>query len=219
MSSVRHKRLAGELSAVMRRRNGCESARQIINVAATTEALAVTAIGVALGNAESGVLALDADQQQSLRASRAEEHAHYAFLVRAGAKPLTKAFTLPNAKVVTDVPTFLKTLIALEEVFIATYIAAAQEFAILGRSNLAELALAIGSVESAHRVQARLFAVDSGAITGLPNDIAFQQAKFNSPRKAIRALHTLGFIAGDGHRITYPGPGAIDRRGIKHLTP
>ncbi len=218
MQSVRQRHMTRELSGVMRRRGGCESAQRIVNVAVTAEALAVTALGEALKSAASGGLALDADQQQSVRASRAEEQAHYAFFAGAGAKPSTKTFTLP-AKFVTDVPTFLKTLISLEEVFIATYIAAAQEFAILGSSNLAELALSIGSIESAHRVHARLFAVDAGVITGVPNNIGFQQAKFDSAGEAVSALRALGFLDGGGQRITYPGPGAIDNAGINHLTP
>ncbi|MGI8414535.1 MAG: hypothetical protein ACR2LV_12150, partial [Solirubrobacteraceae bacterium] len=80
----------------------------------------------------------------------------------------------------------------------ATYIAAAQEFAILGSSDLAELALAIGSVESAHRVHARLYAIDAGVITGVPNNIGFQQAKFDRVGKAVSALRALGFLDGGG---------------------
>ncbi len=218
MLSVRQRHMTSELSKLMRRRDGCESAQQIINVAATAEALAVTALGAALTSAASGALALDADQQQSVRASRAEEQAHYAFFVGAGAKPFTNAFTVPD-KFLTDVPTFLTTLITLEEIFIATYIVAAQEFAILGNSDLAELALSIGSVEAGHRVHARLFAIDAGVITGVPNNIGFQQALFDSASKAAAALRALGFIGGAGQRVTYPGPGPIDRSGITHLTP
>jgi len=82
-----------------------------------------------------------------------------------------------------------------------------------------ELALAIGSVESAHRVHARLYAIDAGVITGVPNNIGFQQAKFASAGKAVSALRAIGFIAGGGQRITYPGPGPTDNNGINHLTP
>src|SRR5690348_14107871 len=78
----------------------CESVQDIINIAATAEAFAVTALGGALDNAAKGMLALNAEQQQTLRAARAEEQAHYAYLT--------------GAKIVTDVPTFLKTLIMLE---------------------------------------------------------------------------------------------------------
>ncbi len=97
--------------------------------------------------------------------------------------------------------------------------AAAQEAAILGHPELSELALAICSVEAAHRVATRSFAIDAGVITGLPNDIAFQQAKFSSVGQAVAALRELGFIGGSGTAINYPGPGAIDYSGVRDLTP
>lgn len=203
------------------RRSACESEQQIINIAATAEAFAVTVLGEALQNAASGYasLALDGEQQQALRAARAEEQAHYAVLTRAGATPSTVRFTVPDPKIVTEVPTFLKTLIVLEELSIALYLAAAQEFAILGKPRLAEFSLAVASVEAAHRVLVRSFAIEAGVLTGLPNDIAFQQAKFRSAREAATALQQLGFIGGSGTPISYPGPGAIDYAGVKSLTP
>lgn len=197
----------------------CESVQEIINIAATAEALAVTLLGEALQNAASGKLALNDEQQQALRAARAQEQEHYAHLTRLGAKASTTTFTLSDPKIVTDVPTFLKTLIALEEDSIALYLAAAQEFAILGHPERSELALAITSVEAAHRMAARSFAIDAGVITGLPNDVAFQQAKFSSVGQATAALREMGFIGGEGTGLTYPGPGAIDYSGMKDLTP
>ncbi len=65
----------------------------------------------------------------------------------------------------------------------------------------------------------RAFAVEGGVITGLPNDIAFQQALFTSVGEAAAALQQLGFIGGSGPQITYPGPGAIDTTNVKQLTP
>lgn len=197
----------------------CESVQDIINIAVTAEALAVTALGGALANAANGTLALNAEQVQAIKASRAEEQAHYTYLIGAGAKPLTTTFTLPDPKIITDVPTFLKTLITLEEIFIAAYIAAAQEFAILGKPELAQIAMAIAAVESEHRVLVRAFAVEGGVITGLPNDIAFQQALYTSVGEAAADLQSLGFIGGSGSQITYPGPGAIDTTNVKQLTP
>jgi hypothetical protein len=132
---------------------------------------------------------------------------------------LTTTFTLPDPKIITDVPTFLKTLITLEEIFIAAYIAAAQEFAILGKPELSQIAMAIAAVESEHRVLVRAFAVEGGVITGLPNDIAFQQALYTSVGEAAAALQKLGFIGGSGPQITYPGPVAIDNTGVNQLTP
>ncbi len=198
---------------------GCESAQDIINIAATAEAFAVTALGAALANAAGGQLALNAEHVQALTAARAEEQAHYLFLTGAGAKPLTTTFTFPDPQLITDVPTFLKMLITLEELFVAAYLAAAQEFGILGEPDLAQVALAIGAVEAEHRVAVRFFAVQAGVITGLPNDIAFQQALFNNVGEAATALQQLGFIGGSGPQITYPGPGAIDTTGVGQLTP
>jgi len=197
----------------------CESLQDIINIAVTAEAFAVTALGGALDNAAKGTLALNAEQQQTLRAARAQERAHYDFLIGAGAKPLTTTFTIPDPKIVTDVPTFLKTLVVLEEAFIAAYIAAAQEFAILGQAKYAQVALQIGAVEAEHRAGVRFYAIEAGVLTGTPNDVAFEKALFGSVGEAAAALQQLGFIGGSGTQITFPGPGAIDTTGITQLTP
>ncbi len=197
----------------------CESIQEIINIAATAEAFAVTALGGALENAANGKLALNAEQQQTLRAARAEEQAHYAYLIAAGAKPLTTTFTVPDPRIVTDVPTFLKTLITLEEAFIAAYLAAAQEFAILGQGRLVQVALQIGAIEAEHRAGVRFYAISAGVLSGTPNDVAFEKALFGSVGEAAAALQKLGFIGGTGPQITYPGPGAIDNTGVSHLTP
>ncbi len=198
---------------------GFETVQQIINIAATAEAFAVTALGGALASAANGALALNALQRQTFTAVRAAEQAHYAYLIGAGAKPLTTTFTVPDPKIVTDVPTFLLSVIGLEEVFIAAYLAAAQEFAILGQPRLAQVALQIGAVEAEHRAGARFFAVEAGLISGTPNDVAFEKALFTSVSGAADALQGLGFIGGRGTQITYPGPGAIDNTGVHFLRP
>ncbi|MGI8554610.1 MAG: ferritin-like domain-containing protein [Dehalococcoidia bacterium] len=197
----------------------CESAQEIINVLATAEACAVTLLGGALENAANGKLALNDEQQQALKAARAQEQAHYVFLTAAGAKPLTTTFTLPDPKIVTDAGTFLKTLIALEESFVAAYLAASQVFAVLGEAKWVQHSLAIGAVEAEHRVAVRFFAIEAGMLDGLPNDIAFEKAKFVSVGAAAAELKELGFIGGSGAQISYPGPGSIDNTGVKHLTP
>jgi hypothetical protein len=197
----------------------CESLQDIINIAVTAEAFAVTALGGALDNAAKGLLALNAEQQQTLRAARAAERAHYDFLISAGAKPLTTTFTIPDPKIVTDVPTFLSTLVVLEEAFIAAYIAAAQEFAILGEAKYAQVALQIGAVEAEHRAGVRFYAIEAGVLKGTPNDVAFEKAPFASVGEAAAALQQLGFIGGSGAQITFPGPGAIDTTSVTNLVP
>ncbi len=119
----------------------------------------------------------------------------------------------------TDVPTFLKTLITLEEAFIAAYLAAAQEFIVLGKPELAAVALQIGGVEAEHRAGVRFFAIEAGVLSGTPNDVAFEKALFTNVAGAAAALKELGFIGGSGTQISYPGPGEIDYTGVKNLKP
>lgn len=197
----------------------CETVQDIINIAATAEALAVTALGGALANAGKGDLRLTQEQVQVVAAARAEEQDHYDYLIAAGAKPLTKTFTLPDEAIVTDTPTFLKTVIGLEEAFIAAYMAAAQEFAILKQPDLVEVALQIGGVEAEHRAHARFYAFSAGVITEVPNNIAFEHAMFTTVGAAADALTKLGWINGTGPELAYPGPGTIDFSGIEGRKP
>jgi hypothetical protein len=197
----------------------CESVQDIINIAATAEALAVTALGGAIDAAKNGQLNVNAEVVQFLTAARAAEQAHYEVLTSAGAKPLTLTFTIPDPKIVTDPATLLKTGIMLEEAFIAAYMAAAQEFAILGQPDLVKLALQIGAIEAEHRAHLRFFAIASGILQGVPNDLAFEKAMFTSVGAAAQALQQLGFIGGSGPQVTYPGPGSIDYTGVTQLRP
>lgn len=197
----------------------CETVQTIINIAATAEALAVTALGGALAYAQQGTLALNAEQQQFVAAARFAEQQHFAYLKAAGAQPLTLDFTLPDTKIVTDVPTFLTTVIGLEEAFIAAYLAGAQEFAILGQPDLVRVALQIGGIEAEHRAHARFYAAGAGVVGGPPNNLAFEQAMFTSVGAAAAALQQAGWIGGSGMKLSYPGPGDITNPGVKNLTP
>lgn len=219
MSSVAKSPTPIDLAAQNGAPGRCESVQEIISILATAEAFAVTALGVALENAANGKLPLNAEQQQAIKAARAEDQAHYAFLLGSGAKPLTTTFTLPDPQIVSDVPTFLKNLIALKELFVAAYLAAAQEFAVLGEATWVAHSLAIGAIEAEHRVAARFFAVEGGSLIGPPNDVAFERAKFSSVGAAAAELKALGFIGGSGTQITYPGAGSVDDTGVKHLMP
>lgn len=197
----------------------CGSVQEIINALATAEAFAVSLLGGALENAANGKLALNAEQTQALVAARAQEQAHYAFLVGAGAKPATTAFTLPDPGIATDPAKLLKTLIELEELFVAAYLAAAQEFAMLKEVKWVQHSMAIGAVEAEHRVAVRVLAIEAGTLEGLPNDVAFEKAKFASVGAAAAELKELGFIGGAGAPMNYPGPGVIDNAGVKYLQP
>lgn len=210
---------SSDIFAMRQQAVACETVQEIINIAATAEAFAVTALGGVIASAEEGNLELTEEAVGTLIAARAAEQAHYEFLIESGAEPLTLTFTVPDEAILTDVSTFFTTLVSLEETFIAAYIAAAQVFAIRGEARLAQIALQIGAIEAEHRAGARFFAIEAGVLSGTPNDVAFEKALFSSVGEAAAALEELGFIGGSGTEITYPGPGEIDVTGVSNLRP
>jgi hypothetical protein len=197
----------------------CETVKEIVDIAATAEALAVTLLGAAIESAQNHNLALNGEQIQVLQAARITEQAHFDYLVSAGAAPLSTSFTIPDPAIATDVATFLTTLIGLEEAFIAAYMAAAQVFAMQNQPDLVRVALQIGAVEADHRAHARFYAIAAGVISGVPNNLAFEQAKFSSVGEASAALQQLGFIGGTGPEINFPGPGDLVNPGVTNLQP
>jgi len=200
--------------------DACESVQDILNVAATAEAFAVTFLGVALDAAAAGTLILDPEAVGSFVAARAAEQAHYDVLVASGAEPLTTTFTLPDGNLLTDPATFFETVISLEEAFISAYLTAAQSFVAQGEPELAQVALQIGAVEAEHRVGVRFFGITAGALDDeVPNDVAFEKALFKQVSEAADLLTELGFLDGDGTAVEFPGPGVIDVTGVRNLTP
>jgi len=193
-----------------------DSVAEIVNIAVTAEALAVTLLGGALARARAGrynrpippaVVAI-------LEAARAEEEVHYRFLRAAGARPLTTTFTVPDAGILSDYDTLFTTVVTLEAAFIAAYMAAARAFAALGQPGLVKVAYQIGTVEAEHRVLANY------ALGIRPaNSVAFEPPMFTHVSEAAAALMQLGFIGGTGPAVGYPGPGPIMMRGVTNTTP
>lgn len=193
-----------------------EGVTDIINIAATAEAMAVTLLGGAIDSAKHGsynkpipdaVIAI-------LQAARSEEQYHLSYLQSAGAKPLTETFTVPDTKILTDTTTLFKTIVALETAFIAAYMAAAREFADMKQPSLVKVAYQIGAVEAEHHVLAN-YALG----TRPANDVAFEKAMFATVGDAAKALQQLGFIGGSGPKVTYPGPGTINNSNVSETTP
>jgi hypothetical protein len=208
------------LAHLARSQNGaCESVQDIINIAATAEALAVTAMGGALQSAIDGNLDLDEEQQQAVAAVRAAERAHYDFLIGAGAEPLTLEFTLPDEAIVTDVATLVTTVVGLEEAFIAAYMAAAQTFATLGEPDLVAYALQTAAVEGEHRAHMRLYGLLAELYEEHPNNVAFHKGMFTGVGGVAQALTDLGWIGGAGAVLTFPGPGEVDLSIIENAQP
>ena len=207
------------LAQLQQQAETCETVKQIIDIAATAEALAVTALGAAIESYEAGTLSLSEESANVVKAARYAEQKHYEFLTGAGASALTLTFTVPDTAIVTDLETFLATVIGLEEAFIAAYMAAAQIFAIRGEIDLVQYAIQTLAVEAEHRAHARFYAIGAGFIEGVPNNVAFETALFTSVGEAAGALTQLGWIGGSGPEITYPGPTPIVDPGVDFVTP
>lgn len=195
---------------------GSETVTDIINIASTAEAMAVTLLGAALNGAAQydGGKGLPAPIVTILKAAQSSEQAHYAFLTGAGAKPLTLSFNLPDPNIATSSTTLFQTIEKLESAFIAAYMAATREFAAMGQSQLVKVALQVGAVEAEHRALARVAQGDA-----LPHNLAFEVSMFNAVGDAAAALKQLGFIGGTGAALAYPGPFAVDNTGMTELTP
>jgi hypothetical protein len=196
-----------------------ETVTDIINIAATAEALAVTLLGTAISGAAGytnadGSRGLASPLVTVLKAAQSAEQAHYAFLTGAGAKPLTTTFNVPDPKIGTDTTTLFTTIETLETAFIAAYMAAVGEFAAMKQDGLVKVAYQIGGVECEHRALARLALGDA-----LPHNLSFEQSLFSSVGDAANALKKAGFIGGTGTAVTYPGPVAVENTGETNLAP
>lgn len=192
-----------------------ESVTDIINIAITAEELAITLLTGALGQAEKGAYNKDIPTpvQDILKGALAAEVYHQKYLAKAGAKPLTETFTIPDPKLLTDYDTLFKTVVSLEAAFVAAYTAAAAEFGADGKPELVKVAYQIGTVEAEHRVLAN-YALG----TRPANDVAFEKNSFDTVGDAA-ALKSLGFIGGSGQQVSYPGTGVADLSYVSHTQP
>jgi len=197
-----------------------ESVTDIINIAATAEAMAVTLLGAAIKGAPGylnadGSRGLAAPLVTVLKAAQSSEQAHYAFLTHAGAKPLTLTFNVPDPKIATETTTLFKTIETLETAFIAAYMAAAREFAAMKKIDLVKIAVQIGGVEAEHRALARLALGEA-----LPHNLAYEAPMFNDVGDAAAALKKLGFIGGAGSAVKYDDfASGVDNTGMTDLSP
>ncbi len=193
-----------------------ESVKQIIDIAATAEAMAVTLLGGAIDQARKRAYdrAIPDTVIQVLEAARATEQFHYEYLTAAGAQPLTTTFHIPDTSILTSYSSLFRTIVTLEGAFIAAYIAAARQFPVLQQPELVKVAFQIAGTEAEHRVLAN-FALG----TRPANDVAFAPALFRSVGEAAATLQQLGYIGGQGPSVSYPGPGTIARNLVTEQTP
>jgi len=157
-----------------------ETAAQILDIAATAEALGITLYYHAIQGGFFGALA--EQQQWYLQAALDEERNHLDFLKANGATAPATPFFFP-AGLFDNLAAFLDVLDMLENAFIGAYLAAMRRFAQLGQPLLSEIAGQILGVEAEHRVLGRIM---GGASP--PNDLCLERATYTCLGEAVTAL-------------------------------
>lgn len=163
-----------------------DSPETILNVAATAEGLAVTALTAIVtqakyfGDLPGGI-------QNVLKAALRSEQDHLDLLLASGAKQATNKFYAPNG-ILEDARILVATLDTAETLFVGAYLAATRRFAELGQPLLAELTCQIAGVEAEHRALARAM---GGLLFGNPtvfNNIAFERPVVQHVSQAVPFL-------------------------------
>ncbi len=186
-----------------------DSAHTIFTIARTAERLAITLYTNGVANADTlRTQGLELDQLHQLKAALIEEQIHELFFAANGGDVLTSTFSFPDGPATfTNLALFIKAQQQLEGAFDSAFIAAVEEFALMGRADLARIACQIAMIESEHRALGRDIAdLDpadnwafapklveavgdapavlqaAGYLSPRPgNSFTYQQADFNSP--------------------------------------
>jgi len=165
-----------------------DSVQTIINIAVTAETLAVIFYTEVIAHAN--ILGFSNAGLADIVAAQVEEELHREFLVKQGAQAVTTTFSFPHgANTFRNFDLFLRTQQWLESLFIAAYILAGKEFAMLGQPALVQVAAQIGGVEAEHRAIGR-------AIGGLrpANNLVFESVFINKVSDAATLLKRNGFL-------------------------
>lgn len=185
-----------------------ESASTILDIAATAEAAAVTALyhvhlAVLAGHLNvSGIKVPVSLLVSIVRAALREEQDHYAFITGAGGRPLYTSFSFPPA-IFTNAVNALEFLEVAEGIFVGAYMAANREFANAGHGTLAQYAYQIGGVECEHRTLVR-----AGLGQMPPNNKSFETNLYSHVAGAAKELAGLGIFKPN---LPYPGGAAVDK--------
>ncbi len=184
-----------------------DTIKQIIDIAATAEAFAVTHYLRALDTKTTKAKFTPA-QIAYLKAGLASEQAHLDFLEANGAAPLTTKFFFPVGTF-DDAKTFGAVTAIAETVFVGAYIAATHRFSELGQHELAAIAAQVAVVEGQHLALVKEIAGQ------FPNDVALAAPVFYNVSDAVPVVMPLldgkkGAL-GDMEKtaIDYPGKDAV----------
>jgi len=168
--------------------NNVDSIQTILNVAITAETLAVIFYTEVLNNANR--LGLNNAAKKDVQAALVEEAIHRQFLAKQGAKPLVTKFSFPLGQdTFRRFDSFIKTQQQLEALFVAAYLAAGREFAVLKRPDLVLVAAQIGGVEAEHRAIGRAIGNMNPA-----NNRAFETALLKKVGDAPGVMKQAGFL-------------------------
>lgn len=184
-----------------------ETPQTILNIAATAEAAAVTAlynvhVAAVQGKLDvSGVAIPAATLIAIVRAILRQEQDHYAFITGAGGKPLLTSFSFP-AEIFRKATSSLAFLEVADTIFVGAYMAANREFAAAGMGTLAQYTYQIGGTEAEHRALAR---AGQGK---LPNNKSYETNLFTKVADAATVLGKAGVLKPG---LNYPGAAAVDR--------
>ncbi|MBV9819144.1 MAG: ferritin-like domain-containing protein [Solirubrobacterales bacterium] len=168
--------------------------QEIVDTAATAEALAVTYLSAVIKQAPGTPVARFVDV---LKAANAEEYDHFKALIKLGAKPITRKFWAPDAFFGPNLSGVFPTLEVAETLFVNAYLIAITTFAKAGKASLARYASEISGVEAQHLALARY------AGNKLPNDVGFTDYSITSIDGIVAALEHVG--VGFGKQGTAPG--------------
>lgn len=168
-----------------------DSIAQIFTIARNAERLAVTLYTNGLANAS--VMGIsEPDEIDFLKSALIEEQIHEYFFASQGGQVLFNTFSFPaGSKTFTDLATFVAAQQQLEGFFDSAFIAAVEEFAMMGgQSTLARIACQIAMVESEHRVLGR----DLGDLY-LNSNWAYAPKLVESVGDAPAALTSAGYLS------------------------
>jgi hypothetical protein len=193
-----------------------ESLQDILDITATTEALDVTVLGVAIDNIKNGKFsqAIPDLVLNVLTAARAQEQFHLEFFQSLGGRPLTQTFTLPDPSVVTDYNTLFGALVGQESREIASQLAAIATYTALGRSDLVKMSFQYTAEEAEHRLLSN-YALGTRPVL----DVAFEKVMYKTTSEFLADLYKIGLINGPYPLADYPGPGAIDATNVTEHVP
>jgi hypothetical protein len=189
-----------------------DTTKDILNIAATAEALAVTFYYHALATPALPDVNNN-DSRNYFQAAMVQEYVHLEILKSLGGKPLAVGFYFPNGMFSVE-SVFFPTASTLEDYFISAYLAAAMEFSGavstgITKANTVALGLCvqIAGIECEHRALLR----DAQGLNP-PNNVLIETALLTSVGGAVPALMPFISAGASGYKgpVGLPSMALVD---------